>query len=66
MPGIALLTLSVGIDLVSSSARVTSVKSQQGVSVTDRHPDGHPDTKIGPGTTGSDKNGDATKDHLSI
>ena len=33
LPGIARLTLSVGIELVSSSARVTSVKSQQGVSV---------------------------------
>ena len=44
LPWIALLTLSVGIDLVSSSARVTSVKSQQGVSLTD----GHPDPKIGP------------------
>ena len=29
LPGIALLTLSVGIDLVSSSARVTSVKFQK-------------------------------------
>ena len=29
LPGIALLALSVGIDLVSSSARVTSVKSNQ-------------------------------------
>ena len=35
LPLIALLALSVGIDLVSSSARVTSVKSQQGVLVTD-------------------------------
>ena len=35
LPGIALLTLSVGIDLVSSSARVTSVKSAKGVSLTD-------------------------------
>ena len=29
LPGIALLALSVGIDLVSSSARVTSVKFQK-------------------------------------
>ena len=52
LPGIALLALSVGIDLVSSSARVTSVKFQKHDSVSD----GHPDTKIGPGTPGSDKN----------
>ena len=39
LPGIALLTLSVGIDLVSSSARVTSVKSQQGVSLSDGQTD---------------------------
>ena len=44
LPWIALLALSVSIELVSSSARVTSVKSQQGVSLTDRHPD----PKIGP------------------
>ena len=46
------MTLSVSIDLVSSSARVTSVKFQKHDSVSD----GHPDTKIGPGTPGSDKN----------
>ena len=40
LPWIALLALSVHIDLVSSSARVTSVKSQQGVSRTDRQTDG--------------------------
>ena len=40
--------------MVSSSARVTSVKSQQGAR-TDRRTDGHPDTKIGPGIPGSDK-----------
>ena len=39
-----LLALSVSIKLVPSSARVTSVKSQQGGSVTD----GHLDPKIGP------------------
>ena len=38
------MALSVSIELVSSSARVTSVKSTQGVSLTD----GHPDPKIGP------------------
>ena len=43
LPGIALLTLSVGIDLVSSSARVTSQRC-----LTYGHPDGHPDPKIGP------------------
>ena len=52
MPWIALLTLSVSIDLVSSSARVTSVKFQKHHSLSD----GHPDTKIEPGTPGSDKN----------
>ena len=52
LPGIALLALSVIIGLVTSSARVTSVKSAKGVSVSERHPD----TKIGPGTPGSDKN----------
>ena len=46
------MALSVSIDLVSSSARVTSVKFQKHHSVTE----GHPDTKIGPGTPGSDKN----------
>ena len=37
------MALSVGIELVSSLARVTSVKFQQGVAVSD----GHPDPKIG-------------------
>ena len=41
---IAILALSVNIELVSSSARITSVKSQQGGVLTD----GHPDPKIGP------------------
>ena len=36
LPWIVLLTLSVSIELVSSSARVTSVKFQKGVSVSDR------------------------------
>ena len=39
LPWIALLALSVGIELVSSLARVTSVKFQQGVAVSDWHPD---------------------------
>ena len=34
LPRIALLALSVGIQLVSSSARVASVKSQQGLRLT--------------------------------
>ena len=34
LPWIALLALSVSIEFVSSSARVTSVKFQQGVLVT--------------------------------
>ena len=37
------MALSVSIELLSSSARVTSVKSTQGLSLTD----GHPDPKIG-------------------
>ena len=44
LPGFVQLALSVGIDLVSSSARVTSVKSQQGLGLSD----GQPDPKIGP------------------
>ena len=44
LPWIALLTLSVCIELVSSSARVTSVNSAKGVG----RSDGHPDPKIGP------------------
>ena len=44
LPWIALLALSVGIELVSSLARVTSVKFQQGVVLTHWHPD----PKIGP------------------
>ena len=38
------MALSVSIELVSSLARVTSVKFQQGVVLTH----GHPDPKIGP------------------
>ena len=38
------MALSVGIELVSSSARVTSVKSYKRLGVCD----GHPDPKIGP------------------
>ena len=44
LPSIALLALSVSIELVSSSARVTSVKSYKPLVVSD----GHPDPKIGP------------------
>ena len=47
LPWIALLALSVSIELVSSSARVTSVKSQQGL-LTQSLTEGHPDPKIGP------------------
>ena len=49
------MALSVSIDLVSSSARVTSVKSYKRQFVCDGQTDRHPDTKIGPGTPGSDK-----------
>ena len=45
LPWIALLALSISIVLVSSSARVTSVKSQKGLFVTDIR---IPDPKIGP------------------
>ena len=38
------MALSVSIELVSSSARVTSVKSYKRLGVSD----GHPDPKIGP------------------
>ena len=48
LPWIALLALSVSIDLVSSSARVTSVKFQKHLVLTDGRTDGHPDPKIGP------------------
>ena len=54
LPGIALLALSVSIDLVSSSARVTSVKFQQGVLVCDGGTSGPKDRT--PGLPGSDKN----------
>ena len=49
LPWIALLALSVSVELVSSSARVTSVKSQQALSLTSRHIDRTP------GIPGSDK-----------
>ena len=48
------MALSVSIELVSSSARVTSVKSQQGVSLTDGQTSGPKDRT--PGLPGSDKN----------
>ena len=47
---IVLVTSSVGIELLSSSARVTSVKSQQG-----RVSFRHLDPQIGPRIPGSDK-----------
>ena len=58
---IAQSALSVYTELVSPSARVTSVKSQQGGVLTD----GHPDPKIGPGTPGSDKK-EQQKEELHI
>ena len=39
LPWIVLLTLSVSIELVSSSARVTSVKFHKRLSLTQLHPD---------------------------
>ena len=58
LPWIAILTLLVSIGLVSSSARVTSVKSAKGVLLTD----GHPDPKIGPqGHLGPIKTGEMVK-----
>ena len=53
LPWVALLTLSVSIELVSSSARVTSVKFQKGVRRTDRQTSGPIDRT--PGLPGSDK-----------
>ena len=47
------LTSSVGIELLSSSARVTSVKSTKGLSVSDGGTSGHKDRTRSPG---SDKN----------
>ena len=47
------MALSVSIDLVSSSARVTSVKFQQGGGVTDGRTSGPKDRT--PGLPGSDK-----------
>ena len=48
LPWIALLALSVSIELVSWSARVTSVKSYKRLGVCLFVCDGHPDPKIGP------------------
>ena len=50
---IALLALSVSIELVSSSARVTSVKSTKGLGRTDGQTSGPKDRT--PGLPGSDK-----------
>ena len=54
MPWIALLALSVSIELVSSSARVTSVKSYKRQFVCDGQTSGPIDRT--PGLPGSDKN----------
>ena len=54
LPWIALLSLSASIELVSSSARVTSVKSAKGVGVTHLETPGPIDRT--PGIPGSDKN----------
>ena len=53
LPWIALFTLSVSIELVSSSARGTSVKSAKGLSVTDGRTSGPKDQTQG--TPGSNK-----------
>ena len=58
------LPLSVSIELVSSSARVTSVKSTQGVGRTDRQTSGPKDRT--PGLPGSDKNNDNEKNNDNI
>ena len=57
MPWIALLALSVSIDLVSASARVTSVKFQKRDSLSDGQTSGPIDRT--PGLPGSDKNRNA-------
>ena len=54
LPWIALLELSVSIELVSSSARVTSLKFHKGVGLTDGRTSGPKDRT--PGFPGSDKN----------
>ena len=53
LPRIALLTSSVGIELISSSARVTSVKSAKGLRLSQLERTGPIDRT--PGTPGSDK-----------
>ena len=53
MPWIALLALSVSIDLVSSSTRVTSVKSAKPLGISEFQTTGPIDRT--PGTPGSDK-----------
>ena len=55
LPRKALLTSSVGIELLSSSARVTSVKSAHSLVCTQLERSGPIDRT--PGTPGSDKNG---------
>ena len=59
LPWIALLALSVSIELVPSLARVTSVKSTQALGVTDGETSGPKDRT--PGLPGSDKNKLCTK-----
>ena len=56
MPWAVLLAFSVSIELVSSSARVTSVKFQQGLSVSDRDRERLATLKI--------QNGDSHLSHL--
>ena len=59
LPLIALLALSVDIDLVSSSARVTSVKSTKGVGLTEWHlnPKIGPQVYLGPIKTSREHRG---------
>ena len=64
MPWIALLALSVSIELVISSARVTSVRSAKGLSVCEWERTGPIDRT--PGTPGSDKNCDTGEPYSKI
>ena len=59
LPWIALLSLSASIELGSSSARVTSVKSAKGLGVTQLERPGPIDRT--PGIPGSDKNASDTR-----
>ena len=62
LPGITLLALSVSIELVSSSARVTSVKFHKRLVVCDGQTTGPIDRT--PGTPGSDKNVNIQKNDM--